>query len=290
MVWLVLVALGLVRVVGNSQCPTPDAVSAALAKLDALAAVGADQRIELDDTGEQLTVRWLDGAARQLHAWPLPRDGSCEELADLAALKVAVWAGRVDAGRVQALPVWPDPTARSPRLVARARPAKVAYAVAAAFLVGWEPGAAASYGGTADVTLGPRLSRFAARIAISAQSLQYHDITVGRVGWTRPALSLGARLRLSRTAFRFDLSADVVAALLVLGSDGFGPPTHSYDFDPGLDAGVRFGYRLGSTMPFVDVRLVGWLRQQTVLVSGLGTRYDLPRIDLWMSAGLAFGP
>jgi hypothetical protein len=289
--WLVLAALtGLFRVEGQTDCPTPDAVGAALAKLGGLTSAGAGDRIALAAGDEGLTVRWLDGAGHERHTWRLPRDGTCQELADAAALVVAVWAGHVDAGRVPSpqLPEAGPPVEPRAQLFASARRSRLAYEVAAALLVGWEPGAAASFGGSAVVTLGPRSSRFTARLALSAQSLQRHDIAIGRIGWTRPALSLGAQVRLARAALVFDLSIDAVAALLVLDGEGFHPTHQSYDFDPGLDVGVRLGYRLRWVTPFVEARLVGWLRPQTAVLDGLGSRFDLPRIDLWMSVGLAF--
>jgi hypothetical protein len=37
-------------------------------------------------------------------------------------------------------------------------------------------------------------------------------------------------------------------------------------------------------------QLTAWLRPQTALVRGIDSRYALPRLDLWVGAGLAIGP
>jgi hypothetical protein len=157
-------------------------------------------------------------------------------------------------------------------------------------LVGWEPGPTVSVGGAAEVTLGPKDNRFAARIGVSGQSLHHHDLQIGQIVWTRPALSLGARVRLLRGRVRLEASAEAQAALLVLAGTGLGVTQQDYDFDVGLGGGARLGYHVRGLTPFVDVQLVGWLRPQTALVSGIDSRYALPRLDLWVGAGLAIGP
>jgi hypothetical protein len=290
--WLLLFGLlGLMQVEGAIECPAPGAVVAALGRLGAGASPN-DERVALASADDQLRVRLLDRAGRVLHEWRLPRAGSCQELADAAALVVAVWSGGIDGGRRSLAPSLPEAAPPVALTRARAAPARsrLGYEVAASLLVGWEPGAAVAVGGAADVTLGPRRSRFAARLGVSAQALQHHALVVGQVVWTRPALSLGGSVRLERSGVRFEASVDVLAALLQLGAEGVPSARQAYDFDAGLDAGVRLGYHWRWVTPFVEMRLVGWLRSQTALVSGLGSGYQLPRLDLWTSAGLAIGP
>lgn len=293
--WLLFVALSaLVRVEGESDCPAPAEVSAALERLEG-AAVAASGSVRLATDGDSLDVRWIDDAGRTVRQWRFPRGGSCAALAETVALVLAVWRGGVDGAGLRSPPLPPPPVEGVPapalRAMRPARPSLVAYEVAAGFLVGWEPGAGGSFGGTVEATVGPRESRWAGRVALSALSLQSQGFALGSVGWTRPSLSLGARLRLARERVRLDLTVDALVALLVLRGDGFaGAVAESYDVDPGLDLGLRLGVRAGPLVPFVDLRGVGWLRQQTARVTGIAAGDDLPRFDLWLTVGLAVAP
>ena len=169
------------------------------------------------------------------------------------------------------------------------RRAPLRFDLGAAFVASFVAGAFAP-GGTLDLGLAPRGSRWAVRLALMGVSTRDLPLADGRVAWTRVALGLGPRYRISvRTRWLLDLHIEALAALLVANGSGFSQNQQSLNFDPGLGAGARILYRLGVAAPFVGVSVAGWLREQQVAVSGLPNTGSIPRVEVLLSAGVAFG-
>lgn len=284
--WLAVAILAtLVQVTGAGDCPSAAAVEAALARLGPAPVPDRVGKLRLDEREGSLRLTLFDHAGRPVGEHHLPTDGSCLELADAAALVVAVWRRPLDTGPGSPLPSLSPPLAalRS----ALERPPRVSYDVSVGVAAGFTPGAGVAFGGAVDVALGPKGSRWAGRLGALGLAPQVHDFGPGQVSWTRPALSLGARVQLSRARFAFDLHAEALAALLVATGSGFANSSSSFDFDPGLGAGVRVGYRIGRAVPFLAARVIGWIRSQTVSLEGFEPGYRLPQIDVLLVAGIA---
>jgi hypothetical protein len=287
--WLLPIALAtLVQIEGEPSCPTAAAVDAAIARWSPAPRA---RRLRLVRDAGALSLTLLDGEGRPLAERRLPANAPCAELATAVALVVTIWDRELDGGPVAPLP---EPEVTRPASLRRAAlppPARIRYDVAAAFLVGWEPGAGVALGGTVDASFAPRRSRWGARVGVMALAPQTAAFGAGEIHWSRPALSLGPllQLQLARARIRLVLHAEALAALLIVGSRGFANSTQQLDFDPGLGAGVLLGARMGIFQPFIEARLAGWLRAQNAQLDGFAGALELPRFDLWVSAGLALG-
>jgi len=80
-------------------------------------------------------------------------------------------------------------------------------------------------------------------------------------------------------------------ALLYVAGAGFARNYTAFDVDVGLGAGVKLGVVAGPVQPFVGVDVVGWLRpaQATAQAAAATVTAELPRFEVVLSAGLAFG-
>ncbi len=270
------VVAGPVVVEGSSGCPTPQQVADALAPLlpDGRTVARPD-RARLAPADGALEVELVDAAGARLGLRRVMANASCADLAGAAAVIVATWEAELHPGLTAPL-----------SLPASAPPRPLAWEVAAG-LTGFYDGVAPAAGASVEASLGrPGL---AARVAVSGELPREAPLGPGRVAWTRPALSLGARWRFARGRLRIDLYAEAIAALLVVGGRGFDTPHQDYDFDPGLGGGARLALRFGRVAPWVGVGVRGWLRRQTAVTPEPTGSLDLPRIEGSLSLGVAVG-
>ena len=276
--WPIVLGLAtLIQIEGSTDCPAATAVREALAHRTPTPRAA---RIQLTSEAGTLRLVLVDQAGRPRAERRLPASGSCAELAEAAALVVTVWDRELDASRM------PLPALEPPALVRRA-PSRISYDVAARALVSWELGAGVAAGGAVDATVGQRAGHWALRMGARGLERQTHPVGPGQIEWTRPALSVGARYQLAPAHWRVDVHAEALAALLVVRANGDLNGHEELDFDSGLGGGVRGGYLLGAVEPFVEVGVAGWLRPQSARIAGLQSGYDLPRLELLISAGLA---
>jgi hypothetical protein len=146
----------------------------------------------------------------------------------------------------------------------------------------------AAAGGTVAAVIGSG-GLLAGRIALMATTPRSEAVGNGSAAYARPALAVGPSLRLARGRWSADVHAGAVLALLVVRGEGHATNLTSTNVDPGLQAGLRVGLRLGPVTPSLEVIALGWLRRQDLTVAGSSASGDLPRFELLLGGGAAFG-
>jgi hypothetical protein len=170
----------------------------------------------------------------------------------------------------------------------QSRPARLKVELDAAF-VSSLAGAAFAPGAAADVTLTHAGLGLGGRIGVRGFGTRTLALGTGSFGWTRVSLALGLAWRRDFGRVRLDLHAELSPALVMVAGAGLADAHQAYDVDVGLGGGLRFGVRAGPVTPFVGAAVVGWLREEQVLAINVQNPVSLPRFELLLSAGLAFG-
>jgi hypothetical protein len=271
---------------GSSECPRPEAVAERLREIagptPAGRGWGAGERVELERDAEVFSIRLRDGAGVLLGERRLPgRD--CDALAQAAAVLIAAW-------RTDAVPA-------APRVELRRRPARrpVGWEVSAAFLgaTNLTGGVSFAPGGAIAAALGRAGGRAFGRLELFGLGLR--AIAVGSqpggyARFTRAGLTVGPLVRFRPGRFLIDLRGDLTPALIYVDSVGFTSGGDAYDFDLGLGGGARAAVRAGPLTPYLSIGVIGWLLKHRVEVTGMGGGVmEVPRLELLLQAGLAFG-
>jgi hypothetical protein len=271
------VAPELLAVEGNTECPTAAEVASELrALLGSTANTARNERVALSSSDGGLDIELRSAAGERLATRHLPRVASCGDLASAAAVVIASWQTEVP----------PLPSATVELVRATPRPPALRYDVGAEFLASLDGNFAP--GGLIDATLAPSHSRWGARLGALATATRDQPVGAGHAAWTRAALLLGPRVRLTYKALLVDFDAGLALALLYARGSGFSVEHTSYNIDPGLAAGARLGVRWGPVAPVLGLAVAGWPRRQELDVSGASPA-TLPQWDLLISAGLVFG-
>jgi hypothetical protein len=294
--WLLL--LGLLQIEGATACPTPQDVSARVAAL----LPDANRRtasVRLATRGDAFEVSLLDAHGRVRLSRTLERAGSCDDLAEMAALVIVVWQEEMFASVAATLPMRDPPSdaggvPRQVQLVRAAQPpSRIRYQLAASFASAASERGDWAFGGTLEAILGAQRHPFAGHFGLLA--LSSREIVTGvpggdvQVAWSRPALLLGGRFQFGFRRFRLDVFGDALLGLLVATGPDLSSPV--YQFDPGLGGGLRVGWQRRPVELFVGFRAVGWLMQRDIPIErpALTTSVSPPRFDAVLSAGIALG-
>jgi hypothetical protein len=150
-------------------------------------------------------------------------------------------------------------------------------------------GAAFAPGAAADVTLSHARLGLGGRLGVRGFGTRTLALGTGSFSWTRVSLALGLAWRRDVGRVRLDLHAELSPALVLVAGAGLADAHQAYDLDLGLGGGLRVGVRAGPVTPFIGAALVGWLREEQVLAINVQNAVSLPRFELLLSAGLAFG-
>jgi hypothetical protein len=279
-------------------CPSAAAVEQRLqgelptgARVDVDAANSAPSTDAADDT---FTVRLVDADGQPVVLRTLPARGSCDERAAAAALVIRIWACALH-GRgfdvVLEPPAAETPTSAAPAVRrVMASPSRLRVDVAGAALAVYAANGGWSFGGAADVTLGPRRSAWSARLGVAGASPQQRSFGPGVIWWTRPRFSIGATVERAFGPIIVRPSAAVLVGMLVLGSSGFSSAQTAVDADVALAGGVRVAWATrAGVAPFVEPTIVGWLRPETAQIAGLERGTELGRLEVMLSVGLQLG-
>jgi hypothetical protein len=287
-----------VEIDGDVDCPTPDAVHAALPP-------GQEGRVrahlERRERELRIEIQELDGDRTLVRT--LPVDAPCAALARAAAVIINNGLVELRTGG-RPLPVGEAESTASPVVA----PVPVTVAGTAPLAGGartWhlEAGAAAGaqlnggrFGaeGSVELSFWRGTSSFAGRITIAGGPFTVEPFNGGAAAWMRLPLGVGARWRYLPAGRWFaDVHAEFLNALLVIEGRGYINNQRSYGYDPALALGARLGLVLGESRrfhPFVGVTVAGWLRSQLGYVeTGPSQRdHDLPRFEVLFRGGLAF--
>ena len=292
-------ALGLLTLDADGNCPSAAEVAAALAPLLPSPAVRARQHAVISSDDKALTLRLLGESGELILARQID-EVDCRERARAVAVVIAA-----EERELSALPPIPPPAA--PTLAAapasasadsltvtvarrptrpRERPA---YELSAAFVSSISGDGQFAPGVTAAVALGRHDGAFAARIALRGDGERALALGGGEAHWTRISLSAGALYRLRHGRWDFDVDAGFVAALLLVQGSGYADDQSAINFDPGLEAGVRLALRWRFLTPFVGAALSGWLRGQQVATNASAAQTEIPRVEVALTVGAGFG-
>jgi hypothetical protein len=273
---LFLAVVGAVEIVANGTCPSDGDVAERLRALVPEAA-GERETAKLSSGDKGLLVELSDANGAPLwQRWLQP--APCADLAQAAAVVIAAWEAEL---RTRAASEVKLPAPRPPR--------RTGFEIDAAFLGSLAQGNALAAGGAIEIAVGEKRSHFLGRLELAG--FQTRDLpltTAGHVSWTRAWLALGPLFRFRPGRFVLDLHAEGLLALLYFGGVGFTTTQSGYDVDVGLGAGIRGAVRAGPMRFFLGVGLAGWLRQQTVQISG-GASNVIPRIEGLLTIGIGGG-
>ncbi|MDB4967794.1 MAG: hypothetical protein JWN44_3483 [Myxococcales bacterium] len=289
------VTMGLVSIDVEGECPTREEIAAALEPLLQDTRNASTERVQIRSTGSGVGIQFINAVGVVTGKRWLAAGPDCGERARSAAVIIAAQRLQLTAGA--ALPP-PDaagpPGAVAPQamMVRRAAPPqqpRAGYDLSAAFVSAIANDGGVAPGASIAAILGRAGGRFGGHVALSGTGQRSIVLGTGQARWTRLALSLGAAYRIRAGHWIADMTADAVAALLLVGGNGFAENAAVANFDPGLAAGIRAGYRWHRLMPFLGVGITGWLRSETVSANALAVRADLPRLDVILLAGASFG-
>ncbi len=279
--------LGLVRVQSATACPTAEAVSAELRALLGEPSPDSDFSAELSESGAvlSLTLKRSDGTVVAQRKF----DGvaPCDVRAIAAAAVIAAWTGELRAGPVPAPRFVPVASMVVDQKSAQ-HLSPLVFEVGAQFL-GALSGASFAPGGLGYAVFTRRKSRWAGRISVFGTGNRTEPLGAGQVAWTRIGAGLGPLVRFAPGRFMIDLHANVIFALLRTEGSGFSQNAATFGFEPGLSAGIQAGVRIGASAPTLGISLTGWPRPEQVRALGVAGLADLPRIEAFFTAGVAFG-
>ena len=143
-------------------------------------------------------------------------------------------------------------------------------------------------GGRIDAGVGGQ--RWRATASVSAAGERAVALGEGRALYHGGAVALGPGLRLSASAWRFDLAVQAGLGLLWLRGAGVARPRSVTLTDLVIGGGARAGRRLGPALLFVQLFVWGWVGTPGVDLGGtVPATATLPAVDLELSVGAAFG-
>jgi len=289
----------------DSACPVSDPVVRRLtAILGFPPGTVLDEFAELAHEGSGLSVRLRSKDRRLLGERVLPADDDCEALAQAAAVVLASWLTDAHPEFVVASPVQEDPAP----VPASAPPAPPPPAVSAVLATGRvEPvpvfrvrlalslGAEVGGGdGVPAVAFSAALAPPGAGLGVVARVAfalpQSLALESGEASYSRFPFGVGGVVRLEPGPFGVELQAGPALGWLRVRGVGFSPNHAHNDVTFGIFGAVRAGHPLGAVEPFVEVQVVGWLTQTTVVVDDPARGATLPPVALAFLAGAAFVP
>lgn len=305
---LTLLVVVAVDVVGQSTCPAPADVTAALARLSAAASGGPAgdgpaliaevRRPEGTGAGLSVALRTQDGAL--LAERVIAASGSCDDLAAAAAVVIAAWQRGLRPDLGPDLPRSPPATIVTTPGAKPAAPTVAAPAARSQWPM--ELGVAAlavaaardvSPGVQVDASIGSFGWGVGPRLVGAIESP--HELALGPVPgktmWSRSTLAVGLRKRSVVGAFAVDAHAHVKGAYVRARGSGFDENYTRTGTDVGGGVGVQIGWPQRWFAPFLGLGATVWAGRKTVEVIEFGTMTQaaLPRFDVSLALGVSLG-
>jgi hypothetical protein len=296
---LASLALWALDVEGAVTCPSPDEVAARLRPLldgDTVGQPGDRVRLEREQGVLRVALVQADGRVRGVRNVDERHD--CGELAEAAAVIVATWQPEPLAAVAEAEPEAVATTVRRQReaeaeaAAGSARREGTGFQAAVGALMGFSGGP-----GVPGIGLETGWGPGALAFHLRAQAGDWHHLAIGGtedrgdVRWRRWPLALGPALRVPGQNLAFELDVSLAAAWLSLFGDGFASNQRHDALDVGASAGARLAWRGPlPVMPWVGVTGAFWPRKTVAQEVSGQARVTLPRVEVGLVAGLAFGP
>jgi len=213
------------------------------------------------------------------------KDGSCTELAELAAVVIASWESDVHPEFVRPhVEPTPAPVAAIPMAQ---RPTPAAWDAAAGAVLSYSRSLAA--GGVLALTWIPWGRGFGLHFSAAVDTARTVDLEGGQARWRRWTGSAELDWRLARIPL--DFHGGLVLGWLTASGAGFSKDNlSSVSFSPAASLGVRLPWWVTRSLAmWVDLAGLYWTRSQIVYAEPTGHEQDLPHFQGVASAGLAFG-
>jgi hypothetical protein len=310
----------LVRVGGASACPRPDEVEAHLERrLPARPAGVEPDRATVDVDAGQLRLVLVRPDGTLVGEKRLDPKASCVEMAEAVAIVIAIWERPLRAGGVpppelpadrreeiaaqtearpeRSAPVLADARAdavvEKPAAVDRSEPSPTDAAARPPWRFEIGAGVETVFpggmpGALIDATLRSRAG-FGPRIALGGAWWNEAELGVGHVSWTRLTASLGLIHGWASSRLFLDLREQLVAAALVARGRGYDRTQTRVAFDPGVEAGLRAGVAVSSSLRlWLDVGLAFWPVPQELRVDGFAQSIDAGAFSGLLSVGGTF--
>jgi hypothetical protein len=308
---LVPLVFAFVSLVEGESCPAPIDVEArvrAILHLSAEQQLSESFTVERHEAGLYVALRSADSTL--IGERTLPTNGSCDELAQAAAVVLSAWLTDVHPDFAAALPPKPEPEPKpEPKPESKPEPKPQLQPIKPAPLPAATPPAPAPHrwqfslgvgGDLSNAALAPALlagasygaqgSGFAvsARVVITLARTQPLD--PGQVSWRRWPLSLGPTLRLDTPTLALALSAGPAVAWLRLRGDSF---DHVSTQDGASWGGFGEAVVSGKGRPFTPFGAFTahfYPKETEAYVMGLAQRWVLPPLSLNITVGARFAP
>jgi hypothetical protein len=226
----------------------------------------------------------------------IARKADCDDMLRTIAVTLASWESAVRAPDALplALPSPPPQASPPPTMVlpiARAKPrSRLAWEVEAAAL-GSVAGGAFAPGGSAEIYLGKIGFPLGARIGIAGVDGHRLTLAPGHIEWGRLAATASPSVQVLHKVIRLEVHADLLLGAAFLSGSGFYVNYASHAFDGALGGGLRASVERWPVTPWIDVSVLGWITKQNAnaVVDGEQVSSTLPRFDVWLRLGIAYG-
>jgi hypothetical protein len=287
-----------ILVQGDSLCPSASDIGAILPELLPPAEASYPDIAWVEAVGRDLRIELRSVAGEVLSSRQLTSNGSCADLANIAAVVIASWMAERNTSisllqlgvpapsKPAALP--PSPTltgARAPVVIAQRRIREFDLSLAV--------GGSANSAGFVGVTraeLGVRGQRFGLRAGFSAETERSEIIESRNTGWRRYGLSLGPTFAAVRRPVMVEARAEFFAGITTVAGQGFDTDRKASAIAPGLALVLRVGSSTGRIRPWVEVGGQYWLARQGITVTRPGQsdlRSVLPSLEGRLLAGIS---
>ena len=294
---------------GGGDCPKPAEVSARLSEILVVPTGHAlDARAHVAREGNRLDIVLSLRNGQLIGTRTLTAQGSCEDLAAAAAVVLATWLGDtypeilgtappdqpvprpVPAAKAPVEPAAAEARGARPRPSAQREPAartplKLGSSAAlGASITGAGAAPIASFG----VSLMRTAPSFGWWLGATIAGSQEVPLGEGVLRFSRWPAMTGPTFRMASDSLRADLTAGAAVGLLALEGDGFAEDNEARDLTYGPFAAVRVSGRSQTLEPFLGVTALFWAKRATAYIeSPARTELELPRVELWLLAGVA---
>jgi hypothetical protein len=310
----------------SGDCPSAGAVTGALAKLLAPAAL-SDRSLpadlaEIEVRGATLVISLRRDSGEIVGQRELAAPAGCADRAEAAAIVLAAWEThlgdrpardlQLDRQREATLPSVAATTPPAPSFVGAEIPAPsvqlpkpaVVRAVGPLGVSAAErrrlvlvPGGSlfasvdandTALGAAAEVVWSRPGSPFA--LGGSALVVASHATTVspGVGSWRRFGLVVDGRRRAAWPSAWLEARIGLALTALAISGSALGEASGGITLDPGALVGLRVGLAGGPAVSWLEIAATAWPRRQTVYVRGGGSA-DLPRLEALLGVGLSWG-
>jgi hypothetical protein len=266
-----------VIVSGETTCPSPQLVSAALA--EGVTDAHSEGRLHLGNSAQGTALTFTD-AVGQARTRILPSTGSCEDQAVRASVVVAAWLAAPESLSLPPIDVHlqaaPLPVETPTQWIVAAGPRLS--------IDGDGPG----WGGQADLSMQPATTRLGGRVRLGALGSRNVAVSAGKANWMQfdlaPTVSWNVARRLA-----FHADVDAGPSLSVITAKGQDVPAARRDSSVAWGGEVSLRGSFGATLPmFLELRGSAWVHAPRVVVTSSTEPDDVAKLRT-LFAMLSFG-